>query len=1126
MKYFAFFISLFLSCILYGQQDGMLSKLKEVSLVKDTISLEVVSISPFNFKILDVYKKVIPKTDYQIDFAKAELIINSKKHRYIYVFYDLLPDFLTKTYQRFDTKLLVPDDSNLTKAYRLTQSNLNRSFEPFEGLNSSGSLSRAINIGTNQNAGLNSNFDLQISGQLSKDVSLRASISDKNVALQDGGFSQRLNEFDNIFIEMYAKNWRVKAGDVDLQNNETQYLRFNKKVSGIDLQAFLSPDKTKVEASGAVVKGQFSQYKFTGVEGNQGPYRINGPNAQNFVIIVAGSETVYVNGVVLKRGENNDYIIDYGAAQIIFNSTYPVTADMRVVVEYQYTDRNYTRFISYESYQYQSEKLEIGSYFYNESDAKNQPVQLNLTSNQQAILAQSGDLQINMVVPSAIPARYDANKVLYRKENMNGITIFMVSNNPLDSLFEVQFSFVGSNLGDYKLIKSTTNGRVFEYVAPINSDKQGSYSPVIPLIAPEKLQVVVVNSSFKPNTKSKITSEIAFSNYDKNLFSTIQDGDNKGLAGKIDYNQIWIDKKWQLSTNLNYEFNSENFKSVERYQNVEFARDWNLILANGKQDLIDFSTHLSTKNIDLNYQFQQLNFDNQFSGSKHQINSQLIFKNFETQFESSYLNNESLIKKGYFFKWYSNLVQHFNKTWIGLKIVMESNKQMDVVTKKTLALSHQFNDFNLNWGIGDSTKVFMKLGMSNRITDSLHNDKIQKVRTSNTYFIDSRIIKNKQTNLHLYVNYRTVENKFSANDVSLNSRLVYGQAVFNNGLRLNTVYETSSGSLAQQEFIYIQVDDGQGFYTWNDYNNNGIQELNEFETAIYKDQANYIRLFLPNINFIKTNLNKFSQSVSINPSSWQKNHKNWLSHFVNQSFILIENNKLKNGNSFNLNPFDISDDDVIGLQFSLRNSLYFNRGLQHFSTTYTYTKAKNVTNLITGSQQNFNKVHNLLFVHKLLDNWVLDFQSELGLNTNIAVSFVNRNYRLNETKIMPKLKYLYNKNTSFELNYTFDDLKNRLSGTESLSSHNIGMQFQYNSRQKLSVVSAFNILYNHFTGNTNNPVAYQMLKGLQPGTNLTWNAILQKQLSNYIDFNLSYFGRKSENSKTIHTGSVQLKVNF
>ena len=43
------------------------------------------------------------------------------------------------------------------------------------------------------------------------------------------------------------------------------------------------------------------------------------------------------------------------------------------------------------------------------------------------------------------------------------------------------------------------------------------------------------------------------------------------------------------------------------------------------------------------------------------------------------------------------------------------------------------------------------------------------------------------------------------------------------------MYETTSGKIPQQEFTYLEVEPGQGVYAWIDYNNNTIQELQEFE---------------------------------------------------------------------------------------------------------------------------------------------------------------------------------------------------------------------------------------------------------------------------------------------------------
>ena len=67
---------------------------------------------------------------------------------------------------------------------------------------------------------------------------------------------------------------------------------------------------------------------------------------------------------------------------------------------------------------------------------------------------------------------------------------------------------------------------------------------------------------------------------------------------------------------------------------------------------------------------------------------------------------------------------------------------------------------------------------------------------------------------------------------------------------------------------------------------------------------------------------------------------------------------------------------------------------------------------------------------------------------------------------------------------------------------------------------------NTFTGNANSPVGYQMLEGLQSGKNLTWSLLAQKKLTKFLDLNLNYQGRKTETSKTIHTGNIQLKAYF
>ena len=450
--------------------------------IDDTILIDKVSINPVRFKVTDNKGQIISPRNYQIDFSKSRIIIDKNivyTNDSLTISYLKYPKFLTKDYFIVDTSAIVKSSSSINKLYAL-QENTNKSqFKPFDGLNTLGSISRGITLGNNQNAVVNSNLNLQITGKLNDKVSIRASIQDANIPSQSAGYSQSLDEFDQIFIELYSDNWNIRAGDIDLINNNSYFGNFTKKVQGISAGGTINHKgggKTNTFAAGALVRGVFSSSNFVGQEGNQGPYKLVGPNGELYILIVSGSERVYVNGLLLKRGEGEDYVIDYNAGELKFNATYPVTANMRIRVEYQYTDRNYTRFIGFGGANYNSKKLDLGTYIYSESDSKNQPLQQNLTSAQVDILRNAGDNSSQMIAPSAIPDTYSENKILYKIDEVDGAEAYIFSNNPEDELYNVRFTLIGENLGDYVLSEASAINRIYEYKPPINGVKQGNYA--------------------------------------------------------------------------------------------------------------------------------------------------------------------------------------------------------------------------------------------------------------------------------------------------------------------------------------------------------------------------------------------------------------------------------------------------------------------------------------------------------------------------------------------------------------------------------------------------------------------------------------------------------------------------
>ena len=1097
---------------------------KKIGIKKDTIQIDSVNINSQKFKVLNSQNSIINPQEYKVDFRKAVLIINSKKYPEITIQYFRFPAFLTKVYSPFDENLILPNIGSQGKLFKLSTTDKPSEIKLFEGLQTKGFITRGVTGGNNQNAVTNAALDLEISGKISKDVTLRANIFDTNIPLQENGYSQNITDFDRIFIEMFSKNWRVKAGDISLSNQESYFLKFNKQVSGLQVAANIN-NNLKVGASGAIVRGKFSSFKFTGVEGNQGPYKLLGTNNEPAIIVISKSETVYINGIAIKRGQDEDYTIDYNLAEIEFNTTFPITNDMRVTVEFQYSDRNYSRFITYEEASFKTEKLSINGYFYNENDAKNQPVQQSLTDNQKQILANAGNNQDLMTSESAYLDTYSENKILYKKTQNGNIETFEYATDETAELYNVTFTNVGSNNGNYSFDSTIAIGNIFKFVGK----NLGDYNPIVRLIAPSKYQIAVVNSSYQPNEKTTLNTEIAFSNNDLNLFSSIDDASNAGVATLIGWQQTLIDKKWQLKSDVNFEFKHANFFTEQRFEAIEFKRDWNLITTTGNKSLLQTKFILENKKKDyVSYSFNRLNYTENFNGTKHILNSKIHFKNTSFYVDVSFLNNTSELEKNAFFRAKAKAEQSFTKSWLGAFINFETNDKKNKTTQELVNTSHKFKEYETYLGLGDSTKVFAKIGLNYRNNDSVKSNKFTEINNRKTFYINSKLIQNKATNLAVFANYRITENTFSDNEKSLNSKVVFNQRLLNNFISLGAVFETSSGNVARQDYVYVKTEPGLGFYTWIDYNNNSIKEFNEFEIAQFQDQAEYLRLPLPNLRYTATQRAKWSQSLTINPAQWKDKNsfKKTISYFYNQSFLSVDNEQERIGNSFNLNPFDFDENKLIGLNLSFRNIFYFNKNLQKYSFIYTYGTSKNKQQYFIGNQENNTKLNQLEFQHKFAKFWLFDVLGKRSNNDLETENFSNRNYQIDTKEIQPKISFLYHKDHRLSAFYHYKNKENKLQDFEVLKQQKIGLEYFYISKKQQQISANITAFLNDFTGDSNTPVAYQMLEGLQTGRNYTWSFLFNQKLNSFLNLNLNYLGRKSENSKTIHTGNIQLKAIF
>lgn len=158
----------------------------------------------------------------------------------------------------------------------------------------------------------------------------------------------------------------------------------------------------------------------------------------------------------------------------------------------------------------------------------------------------------------------------------------------------------------------------------------------------------------------------------------------------------------------------------------------------------------------------------------------------------------------------------------------------------------------------------------------------------------------------------------------------------------------------------------------------------------------------------------------------------------------------REGEKFNLNPFQ-SSEDQLGLNLSFRNSLFFNRGKQNFTTNYTYLSTANENLQSIGSISNDIESHQLRFLHKVKDTWLITVNAQSGVNTSSSENFSNRNYEINDLLLKPQLSYLFDNSNRVELFYQYQNKDNQLNETALLSQQNIGVAWAFNKAQKFAV---------------------------------------------------------------------------
>lgn len=1043
--------------------------------------------------------------------SKDSLI--SKKLNKDYFTKDTLDFIKTKNNYIVDEAVLVKNPKN----------------QGFANINSNGSIIRGITFGNNQGQSVQSSLDLQFSGQLSKDVSVLASISDHNLPIQADGYTQTLEEFDKIYIQLnIKKNSILRAGHVDLIDDKTYFGRYQRKSLGLQFQTKLGKEnKTYLDFSAGIARSEFFRIRFQGIEGNQGPYRLTGKNGEQFITILSGSEQVYIDGILMKRGENQDYIINYNTGEITFTSYRPIYKQNFITISYNYANRNYTRFLVTGSVQHETEKLKIGLNWFLENDNKNAPLSLNLSKEDEQILVNAGSNPDLMFAPSGVKTDYDVNKILYQIINSANGNYYQFSTDQTQTLYQVSFTYFGDNLGDYKIIQTTNNGRVFEYVG----QNLGNYRAVKKLPAPVKSQVFSGNAEYKLGDDGKIGADFSLSNYDVNLFSSKNNADNIGYATRIFGYKTFKKNTWRGTPSLEFQHINSQFHILDRINDVEFSRDFNLAKEFNQitqnRLIFSFLNQFGTQSF-FNYKLNYLDEKNTYTGIKNDVDFGFKIGKILTSGSASYLDTKATEQNTNFSR--GKIISEYftpKGSW-GIGGSFEHNLKNFNAKKLLETTSYSWKEVFLQKKIGDSSRTKLLAKIYLRDNDSVRDNRLQNTNKILGLMIESELIKTTNTTLSTLVHYRKF---FYPNGINQNSQnqdfvvgnLLYNQKLFNNGMRLQAFYELGNGQEAQREFQYLKVTDGQGVYKWTDYNGDGIQQIDEFEVAEYSDLAQYIRIYTNTVTYLPSNKNKLQLALFVNPSAVLNSENQFLKRWNFNISLISENSFYKENKVLVLNPFEKNTRQILKNQ-NLLASMQFNPTEKSgWNGTYRFIQNDNLINANFSNEERRQDSHFINIGYLFNENFRIDWENNMANIQNSSELFTSRDYKLRNFETKPKATYKFTDALQTEFYTSFRE-KRRLDGAEHLKTLDLTGTLQWQWR-KTSLRANFSFINNNFTGNSFSIVGNQMLDGLKPGKNQVWSLFLQQPINSFINLDLNYEGRNS-GDRTIHIGSVQVRASF
>lgn len=1044
-------------------------------------------------------------------------------------------------------------------------------------VNYRGSFSRGISVGNRQDLVLNSAFNLQLEGELGNGIQVLAAITDESLPVQPEGNTQQLREFDRIFIQLRKDRTSLTAGDYELRQPDGYFMRYFKKLEGATLRTETGAEDTEIggrlttRASIAVARGQFIRQPIEPIEGNQGPYRLRGDGESRFLVVLAGTERIYLNGELMVRGQDADYVIDYNLAELTFTTRRIITRDSRIVAEYEFADQRYLRTLYALDNRYEKGRWSVYANLLSQQDSKTATGDLILTDEQRQRLAEAGDSPSDSLVSSIEPleGRGDQRATYALVDTLlpcgQNTTFLRYTTQTDANLFVARFSDLGPGGGDYEIDPSVlANERVYRYVAPdpVTCESLGRYAPLVELVAPQLQRLLTVGSELQLD-QGNLRIEAAQSTTDLNRFSELDSDDDRGRALRFDGRKRFQlggpdSLAWSLEPSLSFEWLEANFNPINPYRRPDFLRDWNLSNRIGTTGVDRRSEQLIRAGLVLNrvgwgnlsYAYGRFDRRAAYLGQRHVVSSQVSRSGWQFNANADLLRNrtsagsssdpstgDQVATEGRFWRPSASIARQGTRTEWLVKYRGELSERKLVGTDSLTPESFGLQEFRVEWGTLPELESYqLRLSATQRLDRQTVAGQLEDVTRAQEFDMIGNWQAGEALTLAGNLTYRRLqvlerELVGQTPGQTLLGRLDVRTKLLRNSLRSQTSYLIGSGQEPRVDFQYVFVGAGLGQYIWLDslYNNDGRIQQNEMEIAPFADQADYVRVSVFTDDFIRTDNVGLNQSIQWDAARFWRSGKgltDFIRRFQWQTSLTIDRKTRQADEVQSWNPFqlNVSDTALVSVRSGVRHALFFNRNHPKYDIQLSQNNNRRRQVLTTGFEASFERLFEGRFRYRPVQPLSLEAVARRGRREADSEFFNNKDFQIESYGVGPEIDWQPGQDFRFNLQLTVGEEENRLSEGNGERSQRSEGQLQANFRRWLDLrIRYVNI---ELEGDASSPVGFALLNGLQPGRNWLWTLNATRQLGQFLQLTLSYEGRQTGIAPTVHVGRAQVTAIF